>query len=36
LAPEIAGLNIILGFSGIIGWLAVAGLGINLWQTFRQ
>lgn len=35
-APDLASMNIILGFSGVIGWLAVACLGINLWQTFHQ
>jgi hypothetical protein len=35
LVPALPGARILLGLSGIAGWLAVAILGINLWLTFR-
>ena len=34
-APNFPGANTALGISGAIGWLAVACLAANLWQTFR-
>lgn len=33
-APDLVGMNVALGISGAIGWLAVACLAINLHRTF--
>lgn len=35
-APDVVGMNIALGISGAIGWLAVVCLAINLHRTFRS
>ena len=35
-APDVDGMNIALGLSGAIGWLAVACLAINLHRTFKS
>ncbi len=35
-ALDTPGMNIALGISGAMGWLAVVCLGINLWRTFHQ
>jgi len=34
-APDLAGMNVALGISGAIGWLAVMCLAINLYRTFK-
>lgn len=35
-APELIGARIALASSGVVAWLAVACLAINLWLTLRQ
>ncbi len=35
-APQVPGASIALGISGVIGWLAVACLGVNVWRTFHS